>query len=121
MESEREEIEAELHTGEHKRAIAGLKQLTADVEEFERNLRWLEAELVMPEFFRSKPLAQRLAYVGISKEAIAQVNMLFETIETCNRLDEWPEAMKQFLAKIADVEYSTSAQLAELLESRRKA
>jgi hypothetical protein len=29
--------------------------------------------------------------------------------------------MKRFLAKIADAEYSASAQLAELLESRRKA
>ena len=121
MQSEREEIEAELQMSERERAIAGLKRLTADVEEFERNLRWLEAELGMPEFYRSKPRAQRLAYVGISKEAIAQVNMLFDAIETCNRLDEWPEGMKRFLAKIADAEYSASAQLAELLESRRKA
>jgi hypothetical protein len=74
----------------------------------------------LPAFYRSKPLAERLAAVGLSKEAIAQINLLFDALQTRD-VNDLPEQVKQMLAKVADAEYSALDQLAALRESRRKA
>jgi hypothetical protein len=66
------------------------------------------------------PLAERLACVGLSKEAVAKINMLFDVLQARN-VNEFPAYAKQLLAKLADAEYSAIDQLAALIESRRKA
>jgi hypothetical protein len=123
MPTEREKIEAELGMSEKEKSLADLKRVIADFDELERDLEAREAELGLPSFYRSKPLAERLAAVGVSKEAIAKINLMLEAFDVIRRtgdVNDYPEPVKQMLAKVADAEYSALDQLAALRESRRK-
>jgi hypothetical protein len=123
MPREREKIEAELGMNERDRTMADLKRVIAEVDEFERELATLEAELGLPTD-ESKPLAERLARVGVSKEATAKIQSWLEALGTLGQthdVNNLPEDVKQMLAKAADAEYSAIDQLAALRESRRKA
>jgi hypothetical protein len=120
MPTERQKIEAELQMSEQERIVADLKRLIKDVEEFERDLQAREAELGLPTFYRSKPLVERMALVGMSKEAVEKMNLLFDTLKARAKGDDWPESAKQLLAEVADAEYSAIDQLAAFIESRRK-
>jgi citrate synthase len=119
MTTEREKIEAELRMSERERIAAKLKDLIHDFDETEHNLQKLEAEQGLPTFYRTKPLAERMKHLGMSREAIEQIEVLLAAIESIVKGDELPEATKKLLAQQADAEYSAIDQLASLLESRK--
>src|SRR6516225_8610537 len=118
MPTEREKIEAELRMNERDRVIDKLKRLLVDIEESEQALEAREAELGLPTD-RSRPLTERLARLGASKEAITEINLMFDLLGRLVRGNDLPQAAKQLLAEIADAEYSAIDQLAALRESRR--
>jgi hypothetical protein len=60
-----------------------------------------------------------MKHLGMSPEAIGQVELLFAAIESFVKGDDPPEAAKKLLAEQADAEYSATDQLATLLESRK--
>jgi len=62
-----------------------------------------------------------MAHLGMRKDALEQVKLLFDAIAALAHWDDPPEYAKQLLAKFADAEYSAIDQLAALIESRRKA
>ena len=120
MAAEREKIEAELQPLES--LVARIKHVMEEVQEIERNLRAREAAMGLPASYRFKPLAERMAQLGMSNAAIAQVRMLIEALGALRDRREIPEAAKRLLAGVADAEYSVIDQLAALVErSRRRA
>jgi len=69
MATEREKIEADLQPLE--RLVMRIKYVMKEVEEIKRALQAREASLGLPAFYRSKPLVERMAQLGMSKAAIA--------------------------------------------------
>jgi hypothetical protein len=68
MSTERERIEAKLR--EREQLITKCLKVLAGIKELEADLERLEAERGLPELYRSKPLVDRLAHLGMSQDAI---------------------------------------------------
>jgi hypothetical protein len=62
----RESIEAELGESEKERVVRKLRDAAQEVQEFEKHLQELEGEAGLPTFYRSKPLVERMAALGMS-------------------------------------------------------
>ena len=78
----RESIEAELNAGEHGRlARKLLSKAIQDFRELEKDLRQLEDEAVLPAFYRSKPLTERMAAVGMSQAVIDRVETYIDALD----------------------------------------
>jgi hypothetical protein len=120
----RESIEAELNAGEHGRlARKLLSKAIQDFRELEKDLRQLEDEAVLPAFYRSKPLTERMAAVGMSQAVIDRVETYIDALDAVQsgRLDELPDYLKSELAARADAGQSGAEQLAGIVKSRRQA
>lgn len=115
MPPEREKIEAELRVSERERVVAKCRRLINQFDEFERRLQALEAERGVPPSYRSKPLVERIAHLGMSGDALDQIKQLLAAIKVFAKADDPP--VKRLLAEHAD---SAVDQLAVLMESRRK-
>jgi hypothetical protein len=117
----RETIEAELRMSERERAVEKARSMIQELDEFESRLQLLEKEAGLPVFYRSKPLTERMAHLGMSQESIANVASLLDAIKklTLGRGDELPAAVKNMLAEEADAELSAADQLATILASRQ--
>jgi hypothetical protein len=118
MPIEREKIEAELRMSERERVVAKCRRLIDEFDEFERRLQALEAERGLPPSYRSKPLVERMAHLGMSEDALDKIKQLLAAITAFAKGGDPPE--KRLLAEHAGVEYSATDQLAVLMESRRK-
>src|SRR5215467_9164350 len=92
MAAEREKIEAELQPLES--LVARIKHVMEEVQEIERNLQAREAAVGLPASYRFKPLVERMAQLGMSKAAIAQVRMLIEALGALRERREIPEAAR---------------------------
>jgi hypothetical protein len=120
----RESIEAELNAGEHERlARKLLSEVIQDFHELEENLRQLEDEEGLPAFYRSKPLTERMAAVGMSQAVIDRVETYIDALDAVQsgRQDELPDYLKSELAAKADAELSGAELLAGIVQSHRKA
>jgi flagellar biosynthesis chaperone FliJ len=119
----RDSIEAELNASERERAARQLGEVIRHCDEFETTLRQLEDEQGLPSFYRSKPLVERMAAVGMSQGAIDHVQTYLDAIETVKsgRQDELPEHVKRELAADADAELLGAELLAGVVQSQRKA
>jgi hypothetical protein len=69
----KEEIEAESNASERDQAIARLKELMRDWEEFEAWIRAAEAEVWQPHWSYNDPLVVRLRRIGLDEETVRQV------------------------------------------------
>jgi primosomal protein N'' len=118
MPIEREKIEAELRMSERERVVAKCRRLINQFDEFERRLQSLEAERGVPPSYRSKPLVERIAHLGMSGDALDQIKQLLAAIKVFAKADDPP--VKRLLAEHTDAEYSAVDRLAVLMESRRK-
>ena len=100
-----------------------LRQILLDHEEFEKDLRQLEDEAGLPVFYRSKPIPERMAAVGMSQGAIDHVQKWLDAISKVGsgRGDELPDDVKRELAEEADAELSGAELLADIVQSHRKA
>jgi hypothetical protein len=78
----RESIEAELSADERARCIKKMQDAVRDFDELESKLHALEDDAGLPTFYRSKPLMERMAHVGMSDGAITQVRDWLAAIST---------------------------------------
>ena len=113
----RESIEAKLNAGERERAQELLSEVIEDFDELEKTLRQLEDEEGLPAFYRSKPLTERMAAVGMSQAMIDCVKTYMDALEAVlsGRQQELPHHVKGELAARADAEL-----LAGIVQSHRK-
>jgi hypothetical protein len=117
----RESIEAEMTASEVERAVAKLQEAMRDMEEFERRLQHEEREWgITP--IPSKPLVERMAAVGMSKEVIDYVSDMLGAVTKIGlgRIDEVPHRIWRDLTETADAEISALDQLQDLLDARRR-
>jgi flagellar biosynthesis chaperone FliJ len=117
----RESIEAELNAGESERAQQLLSKVIQDFHELEKDLRQLEDEAGLPAFYRSKPLTERMAAVGMSQAVIDRIKKYVDALEAVEsgRQDELPDHLKSELAARADAEQP--GELAGIVKSHRQA
>ena len=115
----RESIEAELSASESERLLRGVEELVHDFNELEADFERLEQEKGLP-VDRTKPLAERMASVGMSKQAIDRISSLFDASDKIRlgRMDEVPEDIRRKLAESADAEISALDQLQDVLDAR---
>ena len=115
-----ESIEAELAATEVERAIARCREVVRDVQDLERRLKDQEREWgITP--IPGKPLIERIAAVGMSKDVIQQVSDMLEAITriVSSKMNEIPEGGRISLAAMADAEISALDQLQAILDARR--
>jgi len=79
--------------------VQKLRRRLLDHEEFERDLRQLEDEAGLPAFYRSKPIPERMAAIGMSQAAIDHVSTWLDAIVriASGRSDELPDNVKMNL------------------------
>lgn len=115
-----ESIEAELNASEMERLLAELNEAVRQVEEFEADLEARErANGIKTE--KDKPLVDRLAAVGVPKEAIEETAELlgaFNLVIT-GRPQELPERVRRKLAEATEAGISALDQLQDILDARR--
>jgi hypothetical protein len=120
MPTERDKIEAELRMTESERLALKLHESIGDLDEMEAELAKLEEQAGLPSFYRTKPVTERLAAVGIGKETIDRIGKPSEALDAVRNGTELPDFAKTLLAEQADAELSAVDQLAAIMESRRK-
>jgi hypothetical protein len=118
----RETIKAELQMGERERIVVELRSVIHEIEEFEAQFQALEREAGLPGFYRSKPITERMAHLGMSQEAIDDVGQLLDAMEKVmlGRGDEMSDITKRMLAERAEAEWSAVDQLATIVENHQK-
>jgi hypothetical protein len=100
MPTERERIEAQLR--ERERLITKCLQVLEGIKDLETDLERLEAEHGLPKFYRSKPLTERLAHLGMSQDAINDIEELLDAMSAIPSGREVSERAKQLIAEQAD-------------------
>ena len=116
----RESIETELAAAEVERAIARCREVVRDVQDLERRLQEQEREWgIAP--LPGKPLIERMAAVGMSKDVIQRVSDMLEAIAriVSGKVNEIPEVARISLAGMANAEISALDQLQAILDARR--
>ena len=116
----RESIEAELSASEKERLLLVAEELAHDWDEVEAELQRVEQEQGLPSD-RTKPLTDRLAALGMSKQAIDRIADLFDISDKImlGMMDEVPEDIRRKLAEGGDAEISALDQLQDVLDARR--
>ena len=118
----RESIETELAATEVEQAIARCREVVRDVQDLERRLQEQEREWgITP--LPAKPLIERMAAVGMSKDVIQHVSDMLEAITriVSGKMNEIPEGARISLAAMAEAEISALDQLQAILDARRRA
>ena len=100
MPTERESIEAELR--ERERLITKCLGVLEGIKDLEADLERLEAEHGLPEFYRAKPLVERLAHLGMSQDAINDIKELLDAMSAIPSGRDVSERAKQLIAEQAD-------------------
>ena len=118
----RETIKAELQMGACERIVDELRSAIQEIEEFEAQFQALERQAGLPGFYRSKPITERMAHLGMSQEAIDVVGQLLDAMEKVmlGRGDEMPDTTKRMLAERAEAELSAVDQLAAIIKHQKE-
>jgi hypothetical protein len=118
----RETIEAELQMGERARVVVEKAlSMIRELDEFEARLQAMENEASLPVFYRSKPLTERIAHLGMSPEAIAHTAELLDGIEKLALgRGELSDVVKRQLGQEAEAARSAADQLARIIKTRQK-
>ena len=119
-EQTRDSIEAELSASEHERLVREFEEFVRGLLELEADFERLEQERGLP-VDRTKPLAERMAAVGVSEQAIDRFFSLLDAFDKMRlgRMDEVPKDIRRKLAESADAEISALDQLQDVLDARR--
>jgi hypothetical protein len=117
----RESIEAELNASEKYRVARKLQNAAREAQELEKRLQEFEAETGLPTFYRSKPIVERMAALGMSQAAIDHAQTWLDALSkvVSGHSDELPDHMKSELA--ADAELAGAELLADIVRDHRKA
>jgi hypothetical protein len=118
----RESIEAELDASEKDRVVRNLQNAAQEAEEFERRLLELKANAGLPTFYRSKPIVERMAALGMSQAAINHAQTWLDALSkvASGRSDELPDHVKSELVADADAELTGAELLADIVQNHRK-
>ena len=119
----KESIEAELNATERDRVVRKLQDVAQEAVEWEKRLQEMEDETGLPSFYRSKPLVERMAALGMSQGAIEHARTWLNALSkvASGRSDELPDHLKQELADEADAELTGAELLADIVQTHRKA
>jgi hypothetical protein len=120
----RETIEAELNASEIDRIKIQFLEKMVELEEMEKDLQEIEAARGLPESSHLKPLPERMAALGMSRQAIDHVRKYLDAFETLNArggVDKLRADVKRELAARADAELTGAELLADIVQSHRKA
>jgi hypothetical protein len=107
---------------EVERAIARCREVVRDVQYLERRLQEQGREWgITP--LPGRSLVERMAAVGMSKDAIQHVSDMLKAITriVSGKLNEIPKGARVFLADMADAEISALDQMQDILDARRRA
>jgi hypothetical protein len=116
----KQEIEAELNASEKDRAIAEARATLVELSEFETMLRAAEREIWQPHWNHDDPLVDRLARIGISKELIAQFQLLLDHMSAVASGEPIPAELQKMANDISSAEASASQQLAAIFAKGRR-
>jgi hypothetical protein len=118
----RETIEAELNASEIERIKIQFLEKLVEIEEMEEGLQEVEAARGLSESNRLKPLPERMAALGMSREAIDRVRKYLDAFETLNArggIDKLRADVKRELAARADAELTGAELLANIVQTHR--
>ena len=118
----RETIEAELNASEIERIKIQFLEKLVEIEEMEEDLQEVEAARGLSESNRLKPLPERMAALGMSREAIDRVRKYLDAFETLNArggIDKLRADVKRELAARADAELTGAELLANIVQTHR--
>ena len=118
MPTEREKIVAELQMSEHGSLAANFRRLMGDVDRLEADLAALQDKVGLAQFDRSKPLAQWLTILGVSKELIERVRLCLDAVEAIREGLDPPKRAKALLAERNRAEQSALAQLDAIVKAQ---
>jgi predicted translin family RNA/ssDNA-binding protein len=121
MKQTKESIEAELNAGDRERLARHMRELTQERDEIEKMLRQLEKQAGLPTSYRSKPLVERMAALGMSRASTDRTQMMIDAIEAIQSGRELSDLVKSELAAHADAELSGAELLAGIVQAHRKA
>src|ERR1035438_6592702 len=119
----KESIEAELNESEKDRAVRKLRDVAQGALEMEKRLEEREAELGLPTFYRSRPLVERMAAIGMSQDVIDHAKIWLDALSkiVSGRGDELPGDLKRELAEVPDAELTGAELLADIVRKHPKA
>lgn len=118
----RETIEAELNASKIERIKIQFLEKLVEIEEMEEDLQEVEAARGLSESNRLKPLPERMAALGMSREAIDRVRKYLDAFETLNArggIDKLRADVKRELAARADAELTGAELLANIVQTHR--
>ena len=99
MPTQREKIVAELQMSEDGSLAANFRRLMGDVDDLEADLAALQDKVGLAQFDRSKPLAEWLTILGVSKELIERVRPCLDAVEAIREGLDPPKRAKALLAE----------------------
>jgi hypothetical protein len=115
--TEREKIVAELQMSEHGSLAANFRRLMGDVDDLEADLAALQDKVGLAQFDRSKPLAEWLTILGVSKELIERVRPCLDAVEAIREGLDPPKRAEALLAERDSAEKSALAQLDAIVKA----
>jgi hypothetical protein len=115
----KEELEAELNASEKDKAIAKLRELIADIDEWEADLQALEREVWQPHWSHSDPLADRLRRVGFEGDKIREVERRMTVMGALIRGEPIPSDIQAEIDSASAAEDSALSQLATVVSASR--
>lgn len=118
----KESIEAELNASEREHVIRKLTNAAREAIELEKELQEVEARLGFPAFYRSKPLVERMAAIGMRQIGIGRVGKYLDAFAkiASGRGDELTDDVKRELAASADAELLGGDLLNRIIDNHRQ-
>jgi len=114
----KEELAAELNGSERDKAVANIRELMAEFEEWEASVYAAEQEVWQPHWSRRDPIRDRLLRIGVSVEMATEAQRNLDVAATIIRAGIILPATKKQLNAEAQVERSALDQLAAIAGRR---
>jgi hypothetical protein len=113
-------IETELQASYWDKALAELERTIVEVKEFEAALRQTEMQVWQSHWSFDDPMGERLARVGLDRESIRKLELLFDYLVRVGTDAEIPPEVEQRIAAMKSAETSALEQLANVVSSARR-
>jgi hypothetical protein len=114
----KKEIEAELQASEVDKAVAKMREMLADWQEFEASLRAAERGVWQPHWSHDDPLSERLRRVGITEKGIAEIERWLKAIEAIVLGKSLPPDIQKQLDDVTTAEAAALAQLKAIVSRK---
>jgi hypothetical protein len=115
----KEEIEAELNASEREKAIARLRELMRDWEEFEALIRAAEDKVWQPHWSYNDPLVVRLRRIGLDEETVRRAKEHLDKLALIVSGKALPAEIKAEAAELIAAEAAGLDLLNETIRKKR--